>query len=415
MRNKFRAQWSRDDIDSAKQEIRAEIDADGRAEDSEARLQYILESLNTLEDDISSAALLRRYILSMSALVHHERNGGLTASQVRHAAQVAEQVLMTGGLDPERSLLRYLYAEIYSIRSQIARKDGDHWYAAWEQASGVRMASSTASDAAAGRSAMGAGLRYLRLGDADIARVYLQEALSKLPAAEQPRCYFHLINATRLQGEQQQALHWVAEAHRTNEAGEHVKHLEWLKALIEAQGSGELRDLRRMVDPRATHHEASYFIDVTLLAMASRQRDTYQRLAKLESKTRSGSIGVHRQGTIYRCAKALESLLDSDIPLQLRLNALGDMLAKRQTLLFIEHEMYVLAAAARGLATYHMDRHASIVLAEYEALSLRLSRQQHRDVLNLVGDLLDRSWYRPGAQGMAIETLESNREDKAAS
>ena len=54
-----------------------------------------------------------------------------------------------------------------------------------------------------------------------------------------------------------------------------------------------------------------------------------------------------------------------------------------------------MSAVARWLARGRKYVYASLILGEYEGLSLRLSQGTQRDALGIVGDLLGACWYLP--------------------
>ena len=93
--------WRHETLIQEKKAIKAELDAVAQSgAGPSARLQQALQKLAELETDNTTTGRLRRYIYAVSALVHHERYGGLKPKQVKGIAQIALAIVTVFRIKP---------------------------------------------------------------------------------------------------------------------------------------------------------------------------------------------------------------------------------------------------------------------------------------------------------------------------
>lgn len=387
--------WDQQLVRSTKAHIKHKLDAESAPEYGRSRLQVIKHQLAELQADDSDEGRLKRYVLVMSALVEHERQGGLSASEVEQLVGLAYGILQVQGVKPRLSRLAALYGDIHLIKSQIERKNGEPWQAAWEQQLALQLAGDFPSGGL-GFQLMAMGNRSLRLGHAALAEQHFHGALQQdLTADYRTRCQLGLVHALWLSGSGTAADNLAQEILAAEPQGSPVaEEITWYQLVRSCQNSLDLTPLLGAVRPRKSLHQATYIIETCLYGLCVESRAFLTRLPRLGSLARNKNLKPQRLGLWYSSSKLLQDCYDHAVPLPLRLRGLSRALEDRTKLLTVDKELLVLAAATRWLARIKAHEPAMLVLAEYQALSQRLSQGQSTDALGLLHDLTARPWVK---------------------
>src|SRR5262249_46003728 len=125
--------WTQKLVTACQSEVRAELVQIQESKGVHARLQAALRAIADLDADDTGQGRLRRYVYVMSALVHHERHGGLTPAQINRLVDLGYAILQAQGVVLGSKHLGSLYGDLHLIKSQILRLEGASWPAAWEQ------------------------------------------------------------------------------------------------------------------------------------------------------------------------------------------------------------------------------------------------------------------------------------------
>ncbi len=386
--------WSRAKIDEIKAEIKAELDQVASEKDEEQAVRAALHRLSMFADDPDSEAQLRVYIYIVSALVRfHRCDKGLTLSQVQNLVDRAYMSLKIMRVRLENRRIRFLYGDLHEIVSQIQRRHGEHFRAAWEQQLAIRLYRD-ANERSEDFQAHNAGVRALRLGTVDYAIELFAAAeqnasddLAALSAA------FGWIRANRLAGHLAEAKAKLKEVQGRCEEAEHLKlDWQWESALLELQETGDLTNIARMVGRDRSHFVAKYVTQAMLLGHANLSLKVQETLPSAQTVKRSRVIDASAHGPILQVISLLDQLYDSDYGFDARLQKLGKALTRLHELDNIEQELWAWLAATRWLVRSRLWGLARISLAEYHARSLRLTQGRNDDVLNLGADLRGRQW-----------------------
>lgn len=386
--------WETARIRAEQAAIKQELDRHTDPRSPRSRLQYALSRVRDLEDGESPIERLRRYIFVVSALVHNERQGGLSPAQAERLFHLANAILKVSGIRSGRSRLGFLYGDLYQVGSQGARRNGQAWLAAWEQQFSV-YANQMSRRRATGVPGLALGIRHLRLGDTATAIGYLEQARADgLSERSEARAVLEMCKAWRLAGQTGKA---AQEMERVRRAGalneEERRELEWEAICAEVVRGGDITGLVTSCLPGRPHHHYAYLLECFFWTRAVRTRQWLERFPKLASFSPSEWKSPRKQfGHWFTCVKALEDLYDQEIPFELRLERLGECLAERGKFLSVDKELLFLAAAWRWLSRNRSDGFAAIVANEYRALSWRLSRRATSDALGVVSDLFEGEW-----------------------
>jgi hypothetical protein len=388
------SRWHGALITSMKQEIKLELDERFAEGEARLRLRFVLAEISRLDGDMTPRGLLRRFVFVVTALVHHQRRGGLTASQVRQLVTLAQATLAAAGVRPRSSRLSHLHAELHMITSQIHRREGRQWTAAWEQYYGVYLARGGREEEP-GFETLGLANRALRLGHLRLAAARFEQA-ERLGLAESnvAKARLGLIKTHRLAGHADKLRPLVAGA-RTEPwlAGQARLELDWERLCAEVQASGECRPLRRALARGRPHFLGTYLVEGYLWIAASSRLDGWAGLPSIRYLARDAAVRPQRQGLFYKFALQIERCYLHEAPLPIRIRQLGALLAQVTRLVSIDKELLAWAASARWLARSKSYALAALALHEYEALSLRVTSGANADALGLCADLLAKDWY----------------------
>jgi hypothetical protein len=290
--------------------------------------------------------------------------------------------------------------------SQINRKRGRQWLAAWDQQLATYV-SRLHPSGGAGFHALATATRLLRLGHAHLATQQLLEAeASSTSNVHRLRARLERVRALRLAGaaDEAEALIAATDAEFKLDDAQRTE-LEWEGVCLAAQRTGDMSRMVAAVKPGKRHEQVSYLVEASLWAKALPTRDWMSQTPRLSALAKSKTHRPRRLGIVYTCAVQLEQCYDYKIPLSTRLERLGAVLERLNMILTIDRELLILAAAARWLARSKAYPFAALVLSEYRAASLRLSGGRDPDVLGLTRDMQERDWF--GAERPAVQPLKS--------
>jgi hypothetical protein len=140
------------------------------------------------------------------------------------------------------------------------------------------------------------------------------------------------------------------------------------------------------------HYQTTYIIEAAMWCLAHPSREALARAPSMAALRHNKPMRARTHGAWFDVAVTIQDAYDFAIPLQIRQRYVARALERRSELLTIDKELLFLAAATRWLARAKASDLALLVLAEYEQLSLRVTSQANRDVLNLVSDVQQRGW-----------------------
>jgi hypothetical protein len=383
--------WTQSTLREEKDLIRAELQKVEKEGGPEARLARAWESVSRLEKESTARGQLRRYIFAMSALVAHERSGGLSPLQVRRLIEVARAILTVNGIPTENSPLAVLYKELEQVASQIARRQGQHWKALWTQHLAI---DALQLEEASAQESLGLAIRWHRLGLIGYALQGYEAARSKgLPAVLAMRARIGRLIALRLAGDFGSALQ-EADAVLADPvlSPDLRREVTWQRLCAEAQSSEDLSSLAVATLRGREHFGSEYRIEAFLWIRSVSNKRWMARLPSLEYLPKLH--GQSKRDPEYRIALTLEQAYDGSLPMHRRLRRLGEALELAASLTNLETEMLVWTAAARWLARSRRPMLASVCLRQYEALCLRSTNGRSADVLGVVADLMAKPWYR---------------------
>lgn len=381
--------WTIKLVNDLKADIKQELTAVmAAANDPKDRLTHILLRISELEANHSDEGRLRRLIYGMSALIHHEKRGGLTDKQEDDICELVSTLLKVQDIDPERSVLSGLYNEYHLVLGQLQRKRGDHWAAAWEQFLGNRFAIHHDSNAEVYQTLATAN-RLLRLGHRADAEAMFQTIDGTGDDNTRFRARMGLILCRRLTGALADAKQLVDAAipANTDFAPAWVLDLQWERLVCGMAETQDTTELLAATQKGQPHFEATYIVEAILLTLGMKKKTLMERLRPVHALRRDRSLGIKERWPLLVATELIQKAYDASIPLEVRLQDVGKALMLAKQVPAIDREMMVWVAAARWFYRMHMPEPLLICLGSYEALSMRLTNYAHRDALGFAGDM----------------------------
>lgn len=388
-----KVQWTKKQIEQEKLAVRSELEKALREGGAKRRLQYILSEIRQLKEAELPGEQLRCFIFVISALVHQERFGGVPLKQVQRLVTIAYALLQIQGIEPITSLLAFLYGEIHLSLSQVYRKEGLHWMAAWEQQMATYLSGKT-PDTVTSLQKLSLGIRALRLGHGGLAVQAMLDAKPGLAEASWFRCQIDLIRSLRFAGEFDLAKQGITDSLRNPSLRpEEKQELMWEEMCLNIPREEDVFPLLHAVKKDRTHHDYSYLVEAFLWTRAVSTKKWVDRFPSLRSLARNPKLKAPTRTLFYKCAVMIQRCYDYEIPFPVRLRQLGRVLPKLQKLVTIDQELLVWAAVARWLTRSRCFPLAALALSEYQSLSNRLSNGRNPDALGVMKDLYARDWF----------------------
>lgn len=379
-----RHQWTENLIDAIKAQVKADLDHVEKNEGTEQRLLHASKMVQQLEQDTSSEGYLRRFIYIISALLHHERFGGLNPQQIDRLAEIAEATLRVQGIQPERSKLAFLYGELHLALGQIARKMGHHWRAAWEHLVSTHLTKESQPGGMAFQNLVMAN-RSLRLGMGKLAvEKYVDAEKGHLIPSAREKARLGRIKALRLSSRESEAKELLEETERGLELSvEGALELDWERASLEVQHSGSLDAIFTRVKKNGTHRKAIYVLEEFVRARTY-EGDNWIRLSpRLRTILRDKELKVLETGFLYTACFELERIEDRNVPASIGFAKLGSVLDNSWRFLSIDTELFFWVAAVRWLNSNDCANLARLALERYSSMCLALSDGTNKDTLRL--------------------------------
>ncbi len=391
----YSVQWTQKEVLETKKSVKAELDPFNQPADRKKRLSLIFKNISELEDKEDAKSQLRLYIFIMSALVHHERFGGLSNQQIRNLSDIAFAILQTQGIEPAKSRLAFLYGELHLVLSQVSRKEGDHWAATWEQQLSFQLAGRAKKQEEAVNT-LATAIRAMRLGFSNIAynRYSKVEEDREKDHPQFARARLGRILCLRLANQLEEADALSQDTLKNCQLTDSQKlELEWEAVCRQATSTLDFSNMFPLVKRGGSHYLPVYVVEAYFWTRTTASRKWLDRMPQIQTLARNRNLKPQKLEAFYDFAVILERCYDTDYPFVVRLRKLGDILRKTSQLISIDKELLVWAAAARWLSRNHSFDLASIALSQYQSISTRLSNGHCLDALGTVSDMFEKDWF----------------------
>jgi hypothetical protein len=393
VRKSRRPEWTEEQYLSTVRALRSELDEKFEPDVFIERLRYLSVKIDALADRSDSDSRLEMLVCMISAMVWNLRAGLARHFDHQRFADLSRDLLRIMSIPLEGSKLSFLHGQIMNLDSQYARLHGEHWRAFWFSSLSVRYSNS--SDSIELHSKMTTANRLFRIGHLDAALdVYEQVLAGPVAEATTSRAAIESVRLCRISGRLDDALRRIESVKKLKLSAQEIAEIDFERLCVDAVVSGKIRPILLSVKKGQPHHDASFIIESVLWAFASRDESLREEIYSLKSQYRNWDLRSQGEKTFYSCAAAIVDMTDRGLPLELRLEQIGQALADSNRLLTIDKELLFLVAAGRVLSRARLWDMANACLREYEAFSMRLSKQRSRDVFNLASDMLEANWYR---------------------
>ena len=277
-------------------------------------------------------------------------------------------ILAEQRIDPRRSRLAHLHAELERSAAAVALDRRDRWEAAWSD-----------------------NLARLSAGDREAELVELGELA--LLAGDAPALVERLLGDVSWRGGVELTAaraRWLRLSGRPAEAAQVIAGARdpagrWELACCQAVIGGSLQPVAHVLRDRAVSTPERQ-LDFWLWAHAIREKRYRRQVRQLSTLRRA--LG---SSPIIECARAVESLTRRTSRPLARLREVGRALRAAADAGTAQRELLLWAAAARCLRQAKQPRFADLALARYRSLSILVSAGRSGDVVAVAGDLGDRA------------------------
>jgi hypothetical protein len=399
------ANWTITQHQSAKNEIGQLVRTWRSQLDPPGVLENILAKIESYKAKSGDDHYHYCFVYCVHALLHHENYGGLSAQSVSDIFALAEGILTAAGIEPRKSRLASLHCDIHVIRSQIFRKHGDHWSAAWSQLQAIRSCG-TESDTNEAFQNFVMGNRLVRMGLFRQGNMFHQAALNsgsekRLSPAQRQNIFLCQVTQKRLCGDVLGAEQMLASVNAIENdtrdaatAAAFLTDLQWERFCCHAQKHHEIQSMIAATRRGEPMYQAGYIAEQVLWGMCLPTREALQAIAKIESHIRNRTLRIRALGVFYEVTAAIQFAYDHTVPMDTRLRRLTEALRSVPELVTIDKEILAWLAAARCLVRLRNPQFASLCLGKYESLSLIVTEGTSNDCLGLAQDLVTATWHQ---------------------
>lgn len=359
--------WRKAVVDQVKKEVKKELDQANEGKSPSKRLVFILKSINQHKESKETKQNIRLYVLCMSALVHHARQGGLRKNEIKNLESLAYNVLLRSNVKPITSQLAYLYGELQLVVSQISRLERDHWKSAWEQQMAVYYsgASHINSDA---YEALSLAIRMRRLGNFGDAldNYYIAFNDQNLSLQARSQAGLGILKCYRFIGFEQEARRFGKElSELVKELPRYLKEIEWESACLELKFHQEIKPIIQLTRKSGTHFEPIYILESILWILGLQETRYHRKIPDLTPLIRKKMISSRDHPTLLKSVQLMIAGYDSEEPLPSRVRDLGFVVTSLQEFTTIEQQLLFSLAISRFLKRNKLHPTARLCALQY--------------------------------------------------
>ncbi|NRA67453.1 MAG: hypothetical protein HRU19_23425 [Pseudobacteriovorax sp.] len=378
--------WSRTLINTTKQQIKAELDLHLEQVGRANRLKVCLEQIDNLDNTIDSDLLLKRFVYVMSALVHHQKWGGLQKNQIQNLGELGSAILKIAEIKPVKTQASFLFGELHSILSAVHFKRSEFLDALWEHQLGDHLSTKDSGLDAARNLDM--GINALRLGNSHLALKFLETALEiSDDCILAQKVQLQRVRGLRLSGSLEEALELISQSKISVNDERYQVEFEWEEMYCRIAIDQDPSPLLLLTQRGGTHYHPSYLLECFMILRSLPKKQWQGRFPKLASVNRHKEISLRDYRQLHDICLAVENAYESDIPFHHRLSKLKPCLSKIRELRTIDKELLAWLSITRWLYRSRYMAMAAVTWSEYQSLSKKLSQGKSGDVLGMAKDL----------------------------
>ncbi len=392
-----RLKWNTKDIDAIRILVDSEI-ATLRARQSENQCRESLkQEIYRLAQFDDTSSLQRLLLTIFHVLDFHGKSGGLSEGEVSRLLELAQGILQKSKITPFKSKLAYLYGDLHRLKSQIYLREGKVWASTWQQQMALQVSGAKLSQATASQ-LLTLAARCMRMGQCALACEYYAQAEQSLVQSD-PSAFemarLGQLRCLRLKGAlpefddlMDKTLSLVPLSPSL------VNELHWEKCRRDIFVHQDLNKMMELTRKGKSHYQAPFLLEAFFWTRAIGSNRWHQEFSSITAVFRRTQLDARKDAKSFRLAMSLEHCSDTEIPFLLRLGHIEKVIVDIEGLESIDQQLLCWLAICRWLNRSKSFHLARLVLAEYTALSLRISDGRSRDSLGIADDLIQKSWLR---------------------
>jgi hypothetical protein len=363
-------------------------------------LSYAMQKIRGYEDSSKPVDQLRRLIYILHSLLLHQQFGGLRDSEINSAVSLAVAITKLHVGTVRHARFSYLMAEIYMVLSQIQKGKGLNRQSAWSQEV-ANLYDQRRGSVAKAFELLTRANRASRCGVSGIALKNYEKVL-EMECSGQATFLAMIghLKTLRLMGEWNKALQFsklyaesIQSLPKVAVDPDALLEIRWEQLVLNLIKSGDAYPMISATRYGQDFHHATYMLEASMWMKCLGTKEFLDKITKVSSMVRRKDLRANKLGMFYVGALKVEKCYDHEIPIDIRIKGLGEIMQRLSEFQSKDKELLVLVAMARFLARRKAFEFAALALSEYEGQCLRLSSGRNRDVLGTAGDMLEKSWY----------------------
>jgi hypothetical protein len=366
-------------LETLKTQIKSDLDGNFGADFSQKKRHYINQKISELDDSAEELILVKKLILVNHLMFGHARTGLIGTRELERTVKLGEslaKVLLTN----QNSVTKRVCIEFRHASSLVHRREGRHDAAAWEHIR-ARMSRTAAKEPVAPFEVVGTGIRMFRAGRTSAAMELFEDALRlELETSNRTQAVVGIVKCLRLNSDHDASIQF-AKTHLV-EFKDYLParlELEWEIALNSAFKTNDQSNLSYLTRPGGTHRLPSYLLDCFFISRASAAQSSLE-LPKVSYLSRRSELDFQPEGAYLDAALALEGMDDPGVPLELRLDVIGECFANRAKIIAVDQELLFLAGLSQKLYQMKLTQLGNVVEQVYRGLCLTVSEGRSDDI-----------------------------------
>ena len=360
---------------------------------------FLFSRILVAPENLHRESQTRRYLAILALLSYDFQLPSLSSRQLGHVVDTAYAILRALAHAVPRPVWGSLHAELKLLESRQAKIRGRLLEASCLAETADMISRQTDSDTGRVTTCFEVATMLMRTGDGALAEAAIKTAaLLTRQSPQEHESMLLYATLLRISGRGAEMAQLLRDIHDDGRYTQSLRNrINWQELCLEVQNTGNMFRMLRSIGPGGVHHTPICLLEAGLWARAIRSRAFLDEIPRIEGIRRQLEMEFEAKEpleVLYTCVATLERCYDGEITFSTRLSELLPILESLARLPSVEHELLVLAAAARWLQRSEQYAFASLATSRYEALSKRLSQGSSADSLSLQLDSCVKLWQR---------------------
>ena len=375
-------QWSRDTF--IQHQMKAQIELEQRfAENHKKRVQFAIERIEELMEQPSQENQLISFVHVLEAIRSLSKTSNPKVETINQYVDYAHSILKLQCIHQSKSRLSFLHSEVKNLEAQALARIGRQFSAAWTSIESLRsLRRQHSKNPDQGITTIRS---VIRLGSIQYAKQLLDKHFARSLTNHYPVAYLR-AKCSLLEGNLDLARTQLAELAATTVRSRSLQ-IDWDLLIIEALENKCSRPLQRAIKKGKPHYAPNFILEALLISFALNDKNhNFSRYDVSKLRRRKG-INFKDQFHLKKVIQIFQTHYSEET------NNDGEFFAGEQLLNAylnrnkmptIEQELFLTAAMFNLLKNNRRQDLSNLLLADYDALSLKLTSGRTRRIFNLL-------------------------------